>query len=39
MMNQFLHTHPMHGVKGVRALHCIVDGKCIFMVWLPDQTV
>lgn len=36
-MGHFLHSHPIAGCKGIRALYCIVDGKCLFMVYLPDQ--
>jgi len=35
-MAQFLHSHPMWG-KGIRALYHIVNGKCTYMVYLPDQ--
>lgn len=37
MMDQFFHSYPAMGGKGIRALYCIVDGKCLYMVYLPDQ--
>lgn len=39
MMTQFFHSHPMDNTNGIRACYHIVDGKCTYLFYLPDQKI
>lgn len=33
-MHQFFHSRPMPGVKGIRVIYHIIDGKCVMLRYL-----